>query len=115
MDLELYWLDQFLIWLYWIGLYVIGWKLIGYIGVLMFGGCWLVQFIVFKCVGKFVILCLFWYMSVIGSLMMLSYFLFLVKQDLVGVLQNLFLVFIVLYSLYLDIKYRGWKCDRVSY
>ena len=29
MDLELHWLDQPLTWLYWTGLHVTGWKLIG--------------------------------------------------------------------------------------
>ena len=37
MDLELHWLDQPLTWLYWTGLHVTGWKLIGYTGALMFG------------------------------------------------------------------------------
>jgi lipid-A-disaccharide synthase-like uncharacterized protein len=70
-----------------------GWKLIGYVGALMFGGRWLVQFIASKRAGKPVIPRLFWYMSVVGSLMTLSYFLFSAKQDSVGVLQNLFPAF----------------------
>jgi len=36
--MELHWLDQPLTWLYWTGLHVTGWKLIGYTGALMFGG-----------------------------------------------------------------------------
>lgn len=54
-------------------------------------------------------------MSVLGSLMTLSYFLFSAKQDSVGVLQNLFPAFTALYSLHLDIKHRGWKRDRASH
>jgi lipid-A-disaccharide synthase-like uncharacterized protein len=98
--------------LFWTGLHVTPWKLIGYTGALMFGGRWLVQFIASKRAGKPVIPRVFWYMSVIGSLMTLSYFLFSAKQDSVGVLQNLFPCFTALYSLSLDIKHRGWHRDR---
>jgi lipid-A-disaccharide synthase-like uncharacterized protein len=98
--------------LYWTGLHVTPWKLIGYTGALMFGGRWLVQFVASKRMGKPVIPRAFWYMSVVGSLMTLSYFLFSAKQDSVGVLQNLFPAFTALYSLYLDIKHRGWHRDR---
>ena len=98
--------------LYWTGLHVTPWKLIGYTGALMFGGRWLLQFMASKRMGKPVIPRAFWYMSVVGSLMTLSYFLFSAKQDSVGVLQNLFPAFTALYSLYLDIKHRGWHRDR---
>jgi lipid-A-disaccharide synthase-like uncharacterized protein len=54
-------------------------------------------------------------MSVVGSLMTLSYFLFSAKQDSVGVLQNLFPAFTALYSLYLDIRHRGWKRDKAEH
>ena len=98
--------------LYWTGLHVTPWKLIGYTGALMFGGRWLVQFVASKRMGKPVIPRAFWYMSVVGSLMTLSYFLFSAKQDSVGVLQNMFPAFTALYSRYLDIKHRGWNRDR---
>lgn len=102
-------------WLMWTGLHVTPWKLIGYTGALMFGGRWLVQFVASKRMGKPVIPRAFWYMSVVGSLMTLSYFLFSSKQDSVGVLQNLFPAFTALYSLSLDIKHRGWHRDRNSH
>jgi lipid-A-disaccharide synthase-like uncharacterized protein len=101
--------------LFWTGLHITPWKLIGYTGALMFGGRWLVQFIASKREGKPVIPRAFWYMSVVGSLMTLSYFLFSAKQDSVGVLQNLFPAFTALYSLRLDIKHRGWRRDRNSH
>jgi Predicted membrane protein len=82
---------------------------------LMFGGRWLVQFVASKRAGKPVIPRLFWYMSVVGSLMTLSYFLFSAKQDSVGVLQNIFPAFTALYSLYLDVKHRGWHRDKASH
>lgn len=102
-----------LTWLDWTGLHVTGWKIIGYTGALMFGGRWLVQFVASKRAGKPVIPRMFWYMSVLGSLMTLSYFVFSPKQDSVGVLQNLFPTFTALYSLYLDIQHRGWKRDKL--
>jgi lipid-A-disaccharide synthase-like uncharacterized protein len=54
-------------------------------------------------------------MSVVGSMMTLSYFLFSAKQDSVGVLQNLFPMFTAIYSLYLDIRHRGWRRDRAGH
>ncbi len=102
-------------WLEWTGIVITGWKLIGYTGALMFGGRWLVQFIASKRAGKPVMPRVFWYMSILGSLMTLCYFLFSSKQDSVGVLQNLFPTFTAGYSLYLDIRHRGWHRDRASH
>ena len=101
-------------WLEWTGIHMSPWKLIGLVGALMFGGRWLVQFVASKRQGKPVIPRLFWYMSVLGSLMTLSYFLFSAKQDAVGVLQNLFPAFTAIYSLYLDIQNRGWRRDKLE-
>ncbi len=98
----------------WTGIHITTWKLIGYAGALMFGGRWLVQMIASKRAGKPVIPRLFWYMSLLGSAMTLSYFCFSAKQDSVGVLQNLFPTFTALYSLYLDVRYRGWNRDKTS-
>ena len=102
-------------WLAWTGLHASPWKLIGLVGAAMFGGRWLVQFVASKRAGKPVIPRLFWYMSVVGSLMTLSYFLFSQKQDSVGVIQNLFPAFTASYSLWLDIRHRGWHRDRASH
>ena len=109
---ELPLLDRQLEWLAWSGLHVTGWKLIGYTGALMFGARWLVQFVATRRAGRPVIPRLFWYMSVAGSLMTLSYFLFSAKQDSVGVLQNLFPCFVAFYNLVLDIRLRGWRRQR---
>lgn len=108
-------MNEELLWMEWTGLHVTWWKLIGYTGALMFGGRWVVQFIASKRAGKPVIPRVFWYMSVVGSMMTLSYFLFSAKQDSVGVLQNLFPMFTAGYSLYLDIKHRGWHRDRAQH
>ena len=109
------WMNQALPWLEWTGVHMSPWKLIGLTGALMFGGRWLVQFWATRKAGRPVIPRLFWYMSVAGSLMTLSYFLFSAKQDSVGVLQNLFPAFTALYSLYLDIKHRGWHRDLAGH
>ena len=108
-------MNEQIVWLSGFGLHVTLWKLIGYTGALMFGGRWLVQFVASRRMGKPVIPRAFWYMSVVGSLMTLSYFLFSAKQDSVGVLQNLFPAFTALYSLSLDIKHRGWNRDKASH
>ena len=108
-------MNEELLWMEWTGLHVTWWKLIGYTGALMFGGRWVIQFIASKRAGKPVIPRVFWYMSVVGSMMTLSYFLFSAKQDSVGVLQNLFPMFTAGYSLDLDIKHRGWHRDRAGH
>jgi lipid-A-disaccharide synthase-like uncharacterized protein len=105
-------MNQELTWLAWTGLHMTPWKLIGLTGASMFGARWLVQFAASRRARKPVIPRLFWYMSIVGSLMTLSYFLFSAKQDAVGVLQNLFPAFSALYSLYLDIEHRGWRRDK---
>jgi lipid-A-disaccharide synthase-like uncharacterized protein len=101
-----------ILWLSWTGIHVTPWKLIGYTGALMFGGRWLVQFVASRRARKPVIPRLFWYMSLVGSAMTLSYFLFSAKADSVGVLQNLFPSFTAAYSLYLDVRHRGWDRSR---
>ena len=81
------------------------WKILGYIGVFMFGGRWVVQFVASRAAGRPVIPRTFWYMSVIGSLLALAYFIF-GKNDSVGILSNLFPTFTALYNLWIDIKTR---------
>ena len=105
-------MNQEILWLGWTGLHMTPWKLIGLAGALMFGLRWVVQFLASRKARKPVIPRLFWYMSIVGSLMTLSYFLFSAKQDAVGVLQNLFPAFTAIYSLYLDIQNRGWQRDK---
>ncbi len=61
--------------------------------------------------GKVVMPRLFWYMSVSGSVLLLSYFVF-GKNDSVGILSNLFPLFVALYNLYLDFKNRNGGTAR---
>ena len=94
-------------WLAWTGIHMSPWKLIGLAGALMFGTRWVVQFLATRRAGKPVIPRLFWVMSLVGSGMTLSYFLFSAKQDAVGILQNLFPAFTAAYSLWLDLRPRA--------
>lgn len=98
-------MDQELLWLGWTGLHMTLWKLIGLAGAGMFGARWVVQFVASRRARRPVIPRLFWYMSLAGSLMALSYFLFSSKQDAVGVLQNLLPAFTAAYSLFLDVRH----------
>ena len=93
-------MNEQIVWMSGFGIHITPWKLIGLTGALMFGGRWLIQFIASRRHGKPVIPRAFWYMSIVGSLMTLSYFIFSAKQDAVGVLQNLFPSFTAAYSLY---------------
>ena len=108
-------MNEQIVWLSGFGVHITLWKLIGLTGALMFGGRWAVQFVASRRHGKPVIPRAFWYMSIVGSLMTLSYFIFSAKQDAVGVLQNLFPSFTACYSLYLDIKHRGWHRDKAEH
>ncbi len=99
-------------WLAFTGLHMSPWKLIGLTGALMFAARWVVQFVASRRQGKPVIPRLFWYLSLTGSMMTLAYFVFSKKQDAVGVIQNLFPAFVAAYSLWLDIRHRGWNRDR---
>lgn len=80
-------------------------KLIGYSGMLLFGGRWLVQVWVSKKHRRPVVPKLFWYMSISGSLLLLSYFIF-GKNDSVGILSNLLPLFVAFYNLYLELTHQ---------
>ncbi|HEX7116811.1 MAG TPA: lipid-A-disaccharide synthase N-terminal domain-containing protein [Steroidobacter sp.] len=86
------------------GVTITPWKLIGYTGVLLFAGRWFVQLAASRASGKPVMPRTFWYMSALGSVLLLAYFIF-GKNDSVGILSNLFPLFVALYNLYLDFKH----------
>lgn len=85
------------------GVVVTPWKLVGYLGVLMFGGRWVVQVIVARRHQKPVVPRVFWLMSMAGSAFLLAYFTF-GKNDSVGVLSNLFPMAVAMYNLLLDVR-----------
>jgi len=88
------------------GVVITPWKLVGYLGVALFAGRWFVQLVASRRHRKPVLPRLFWYMSVSGSLLLLSYFVF-GKNDSVGILSNLFPLFIAAYNLWLDFRHRA--------
>lgn len=88
-----------------LGLVITPWKLVGYAGVGLFAGRWFVQLIASRVARKPTMPRLFWYMSLSGSLLLLSYFIW-GKNDSVGILSNLFPAFIAAYNLYLDITHK---------
>ena len=88
------------------GVVITPWKLVGYLGVALFAGRWFVQLLASRRHRKPVLPRLFWYMSVSGSVLLLSYFVF-GKNDSVGILSNLFPLFIAVYNLWLDVKHRA--------
>lgn len=79
------------------------WKLVGYFGVTMFALRWLPQMLASRKAKKVQMPRIFWIMSVLGSLCLLSYFLF-GKPDSVGVLANAFPCLVACYNLFLDLK-----------
>jgi lipid-A-disaccharide synthase-like uncharacterized protein len=87
----------------WLGVTITPWKLVGYAGMLLFTARWFVQLAASKTAGKPVMPKMFWYMSIVGSLMLLGYFTF-GRNDSVGILSNLFPFLTASYNLYLELK-----------
>jgi lipid-A-disaccharide synthase-like uncharacterized protein len=87
----------------WLGVVVTPWKLIGYLGVFLFAGRWVVQVLATRKHGRPVIPRLFWSMSMVGSVLLLSYFIW-GKNDSVGVLANLFPAAVAVYNLMMDVR-----------
>jgi lipid-A-disaccharide synthase-like uncharacterized protein len=79
------------------------WKLIGYLGVCLFAGRWIVQVIASGRNGAVTMPRSFWCMSLLGSILLLTYFIF-GKNDSVGILSNLMPSAIASYNLFLDLR-----------
>ena len=89
----------------WFGIELEVGKLVGYLGACLFAGRWVVQMLASRVSQKPVMPRVFWYMSLVGSMCLLSYFVF-GKNDSVGVLSNLFPFVVALYNLLLDARHR---------
>jgi lipid-A-disaccharide synthase-like uncharacterized protein len=87
-----------------IGINITGWKLIGYLGILMFTSRWFVQLWYSKKAGRSVMPRLFWIMSIAGSLLCLLYFTF-GKNDSVGIISYFFPICVASYNLALDFRH----------
>ena len=89
-----------------LGASVTPWKIVGYVGVFMFAGRWFVQLISSTREKKPTFPIAFWLMSLVGSILLLAYFIF-GKNDSVGILSSAFPAGIALYSLYLELTHRA--------
>jgi len=93
------------------GVTITPWKLVGYLGVALFAGRWFVQLYFSRKLRRPVVPTVFWVMSISGSLLLLSYFVF-GKNDSVGILSNLFPAGIASYNLYLDLTNKRRRRDE---
>jgi lipid-A-disaccharide synthase-like uncharacterized protein len=91
-----------------LGVTITPWKLVGYLGVALFAGRWFVQMFYSRRHGRPVVPTVFWLMSISGSLLLLSYFIF-GKNDSVGILSNLFPATVACYNLVLDLRHKKAK------
>jgi lipid-A-disaccharide synthase-like uncharacterized protein len=98
---------------YLFGIKLTAWKLVGYLGIAMFGGRWLVQMWYSRKAGKSVIPRAFWLMSLCGCLLCLLYFIF-GKNDSVGILAYITPLGVAGYNLYLDITHAKRKREEIS-
>ena len=79
------------------------WKIIGWTGNLIFGTRFLIQWIATERAGRSIIPRSFWVVSSLGSLCLLSYFVFY-QKDSVGILSVAFPLPIYLRNLYLQCR-----------
>jgi lipid-A-disaccharide synthase-like uncharacterized protein len=93
-----------------LGVVLTPWKIVGYVGVFLFAGRWVVQVLATRRHRRPVVPRLFWIMSVMGSALLLSYFVW-GKNDSVGVLSNLFPATVAIYNLLMDLKSGGLQRD----
>ena len=94
--------------LYVLNVVITPWKLIGYLGVLLFAGRWVVQMLATRQQGKPVIPALFWLMSIAGSALLCAYFIW-GKNDSVGLISNLFPMGVAIFNLVMEARARASK------
>lgn len=86
-----------------VALVITPWKIVGYVGVTTFAGRWFIQVWASHRAREPTVPRLFWYMSLTGSVLLLTYFVF-GRNDSVGILSNLFPAAIAAYNLLLDYR-----------
>ena len=92
------------------GLTITPWKLVGLVGTFLFTARWFVQFHATRKLKRVVMPMAFWYLSIVGSVMTLAYFIW-GKNDSVGVLTNLLPASVAFYNLVMDIRHRRGATD----
>jgi lipid-A-disaccharide synthase-like uncharacterized protein len=80
------------------------WKVVGFLGTAIFASRWFVQLYATRKQRKVVMPMMFWYMSVCGSVLLLAYFIF-GKNDSVGIISNLFPMFVSLYNVSVHLRH----------
>lgn len=79
------------------------WKAVGLAGSLMFTSRWFVQLYYTRKYKRVVMPLAFWWLSVVGSALLLAYFTF-GKNDSVGILSNFFPAFVSVYNLVVHLR-----------
>lgn len=79
------------------------WKVVGFLGSIMFTSRWFVQMYYTRKLKRVVMPLAFWWLSVIGSALLLAYFIF-GKNDSVGILSNFFPAFVSVYNLFVHMR-----------
>ena len=87
------------------GITITPWKVVGLLGALLFTARWFVQLYATKKLKRVVMPMGFWYLSIVGSVMTLCYFIW-GKNDSVGILQNAFPMFVALYNVFVHLRNR---------
>jgi len=100
------------------GFEVTPWKAVGLLGMVLFTSRWFVQLYYTRKHRRVVMPMAFWWLSVCGSMLLLSYFIF-GKNDSVGILSNLFPAFVSVYNLIVhtrDLRSRraGQQAERLQ-
>lgn len=85
------------------GVSITPWKLVGYLGVLLFASRWLVQMHYSRRLGQVAMPRAFWWLSIAGSGLLVAYFTF-GRNDSVGILANLFPAVVAIYNLSIDMQ-----------
>ena len=80
------------------------WKAVGLLGSVMFTSRWFVQLYYTRKHKRVVMPLSFWWLSVLGSTLLLAYFV-VGKNDSVGILSNFFPVFVSVYNLVVHLRH----------
>lgn len=86
-----------------LGAKITTWKIVGFSGTFLFTSRWIVQVVASRRAERPTLPKLFWYMSILGSTLLLTYFVF-GKNDAVGIVSNGFPLTLAIYNLFLELR-----------
>jgi lipid-A-disaccharide synthase-like uncharacterized protein len=81
------------------------WKIVGLLGSVMFTSRWFVQLYYTRKCKRVVMPLSFWWLSVLGSVLLLAYFT-VGKNDSVGIISNFFPTFVSVYNLIVHLRHQ---------